>query len=208
MIRACGVRCCICLLSRNPSRQGAFIPFNVYPKDIWCCDQDLLRLPQVTRHAKLWYRGIQRYHIRQAKFSKEPLLVFFPLQPSADMEELQRHRGSRKGYRSHLTRLTTSANELMATNIEDIPEENVKTAAALDSILGQLKRKEKLLADLDTKILALVRDENELEAEVFEAEEIQSKIAEMVSNIKSFTARLLHRGDKVHQLKSSAHPES
>ena len=124
------------------------------------------------------------------------------------MEELQRHRGSRKGYRSHLTRLTTSANELMATNIEDIPEENVKTAAALDSILGQLKRKEKLLADLDTKILALVRDENELEAEVFEAEEIQSKIAEMVSNIKSFTARLLHRGDKVHQLKSSAHPES
>ena len=33
MIRACGVRCCICLLSRNPSRQGAFIPFNVYPKD-------------------------------------------------------------------------------------------------------------------------------------------------------------------------------
>ena len=61
---------------------------------------------------------------------------------------------------------------------------------------------------MDTKILALVSDENELEAEVFEAEEIQSKIAETVSNIESFTARLLHRGDKVHQPESSEHPKS
>ena len=130
------MRCCISLLSRNPPRQGAFFPFNVYPKDIWCCDQDLLRLPQVTRHVKLWYRDIQRYHIRQANFFKRTTSCCFPLQPSAGMEELQRHRGSRKGYRAHLTKLTTSANELMATDIEYIPKENVKTAAALDSMLG------------------------------------------------------------------------
>ena len=120
------------------------------------------------------------------------------------MEELQRHRSSRKGYRSHLTRLITNANELMATSTEGLPGENVKMTTALDSLVGQLNRKENLLADLDAKILQLVNDEGELETEVFEAEEIQSKIAETVSNIKSFTTRLLHRGDEVH----TKHPKS
>ena len=100
------------------------------------------------------------------------------------MEELQRHRGSRKGYRAHLTKLIASANGLMITDIESSLEENAKTVTALDSLLGQLNRKEALLADLDAKILLLITGEDELEAEVFEAEEIQSKLAKTVSNIK------------------------
>lgn len=124
------------------------------------------------------------------------------------MEELQRHRSSRKGYRSHLTRLTSNANELMATDAEGPPEENAKTVAALNSLLVQFNRKEKLLAELDAKILQLVNNEEELEAEVFEAEEIQSKIAETVSNIKLFTTRLPHEGDKTPQPESSKHPKS
>ena len=43
--------------------------------------------------------------------------------------------------------------------------------------------REIILADLDAKIFPLVNNKNELETEVFEAEEIQSKIVEMVSNI-------------------------
>ena len=82
------------------------------------------------------------------------------------MEELQRHRGSRKGYRSHLTRLFANANELMATGTDALPEEQSKTATLLKSLLVQLDRKEKLLADLDTKIFQLVRGEEELETEV------------------------------------------
>ena len=135
--------------------------------------------------------------LKASKFSREPSL---PLSPIAfRMEELQQHRSSQKGYRAHLTKLTTSANQLMATITEDLPEENVKTAAALDSLLGQLNWKEKLLSDLDAKILHLISDESDLETEVFEAEEIQSKIVETVSNIKSFTKRLLHKGNEVPQ---------
>ena len=121
------------------------------------------------------------------------------------MEELQRHRSSRKGYRSHLTRLITNANELLSTSTEPPPEEKTKITATLDLLLGQLIRKENLLADLDTKIIQLVGDEDELETEVFEAEEIQGKIAETVSNIKFFTARLRQ---SVPQSVSPQHPKS
>ena len=61
------------------------------------------------------------------------------------MEELQRHCGSRKGYRAHLTKLIASANELMITDIESSRKENAKTITALDSLLGQLNQKEALL---------------------------------------------------------------
>ena len=101
-------------------------------------------------------------------------------------------------------RLITSANKLMATSTEGLPEENVKMTTALDSLVGQLNQKEKLVADSDAKILQLVNDEGKLETEVFKVEEIQSKIAETVSNIKSFTTRLIHRHDEVH----SKHPKS
>ena len=87
----------------------------------------------------------------------------------------------------------------MITDIESSRGENAKTVTTLDSLLRQLNRKEALLADLDAKILLLINGEDELEAEVFEAEEIQSKLAETVSNIKSFTTHLLRGSDKVLQ---------
>ena len=46
----------------------------------------------------------------------------------------------------------------MATSTEGLPEENVKTTTTLDSLVGQLNRKEKLLVDLDAKILQLIKD--------------------------------------------------
>ena len=112
------------------------------------------------------------------------------------MEELQRHRGSKKGYHALRTKLIGSANKLMTTDIESSHEETAKTVTALDSLLGELNRKEALLADLDAKILLLVKGEDELEAEVFKAEEIQSKLTKIVRNIKSFTTHSLQRGDK------------
>jgi len=103
------------------------------------------------------------------------------------MEDVQHHRSSRKGYRSHLTKLIATADELMNTNTDKVSEETkIKTATSLDSLIHQLSRKEKLLADLDAKILPLIDDESELETEVFETEEIQCKIAETVGKLKSF----------------------
>jgi len=103
------------------------------------------------------------------------------------IEEIKRHRSTWKGYRAHLTRLITNADELMDSSAEELTEENrVKIVASLDSLLKQLDRKEKLLADLDAKILPLINDEGEIETEVFETEEIQAKIAETVGRIKVF----------------------
>ena len=101
------------------------------------------------------------------------------------MEEHRRHRSS----------LSLSPHEVNHqckqtdgyTSTEGPTKENVKTITVLDLLVGQLNQKEKLLTDLDAKILQLVNDKGELEAEVFEVEEIQSKITETVSNIKSFT---------------------
>ena len=84
----------------------------------------------------------------------------------------------------------------MATGTDGLPEEQSKMATSLNSLLVQLDHKEKLLTDLDTKIFQLVKDEEELETEVFEEGEIQSKFSETLSNIKSFITRLLHRGDE------------
>ena len=95
----------------------------------------------------------------------------------------------------------------MATGTDGLPEEQSKTATSLKSLLMQLDHKEKLLADLDTKIFQLVKGEEELETEVFETEEIQSKISETVSNIKSFITRLMHRCDEALNPDSSEHPK-
>ena len=105
-------------------------------------------------------------------YSRGPFFAVFPNR----MEELKRQRSSRKGYRSPLTRLITSASKLLFSSAESLPtEDKTKITAMLDLIFGQLTRKENLLTDLDTKIIKLVNNEGELEMEVFEAQEIQSK---------------------------------
>ena len=107
------------------------------------------------------------------------------------MEEIQRHRGSRKGYRAHLTRLIANADEVMNTDTSNLTEEStIKTTTTLQSLIHQLNRKEKLISDLDAKILPLINDENEIETEVYETEEIQCKIA---GNINTFINTCLQR---------------
>ena len=123
------------------------------------------------------------------------------------MEDVQRHRGSRKGYCSHLTRLIAMADELMNTNTDELSEETkIETATSLDSLIQPLSRKEKFLADLDAKILPLINDESELETEVFEMEEIQCKIAETVGKLESFSST--HLQGNPCQSKHSEQPRS
>jgi len=75
------------------------------------------------------------------------------------------------------------ADELMNTNTDELSEETkIKMATSLDFLIQQLSHKEKLLADLDAKILPLINNESELETDLFEMEEIQCKIAETGGN--------------------------
>ena len=123
------------------------------------------------------------------------------------MENIQRHRGSRKGYRSHLTRLFANSDELLNTVTTDLTEETrIKTSTALESLIHQLNRKEKLLTDLDAKILSLIENEDELETEVLETEEVQCKITETVGNIKSFIKTYLQ--NSIQQPTHSEQPRS
>ena len=112
------------------------------------------------------------------------------------MEEIQQHRGSRKGYRAHLTRLIANADEVMNTDNSNLTEKStIKTATTLQSLIHQLNRKEKLMliSDLDAKILPLINDEDDIKTEVYETEEVQCKIAEAVGNINTFiSTRLQH----------------
>ena len=123
------------------------------------------------------------------------------------MEDIQRHRGSRKGYRSHLTRLFANSDELLNTVTTDLTEETrIKTSTALESLIHQFNRKEKLLTDLDAKILSLIENEDELETEVLETEEVQCKITETVGNIKSFIKTYLQ--NSIQQPTHSEQPRS
>ena len=56
------------------------------------------------------------------------------------MVDIQRHRDSRKGYCSQLTRLIASVEELMNTNTNDLTEES--TDGTLQSLIYYLNRKE------------------------------------------------------------------
>jgi len=75
----------------------------------------------------------------------------------------------------------------MNTDTSNLTEEStIKTATTLQSLIHQPNRKEKLISDLDVKILPLINDEDDIEIEVYETEEVQCKIAEAVGNINTF----------------------
>ena len=86
------------------------------------------------------------------------------------MEELQRLRTSRRGYRAHTTKLLTGIAELTSGASDASTEELTLTA------IEQLERKQTILEDLDTRIASLIINETDLEAEIIEAEDTRTKI--------------------------------
>ena len=76
---------------------------------------------------------------------------------------------SRRGYKAHLKNLLQSAEELL-TSTETLSNDNV---AVLRDIHEQLQHKQDLITVLDTKILEATEgdDDDEIEAEVLQAEE-------------------------------------
>ena len=96
------------------------------------------------------------------------------------MEESQRKKASRKAYRSHLMRLLRKVDAIL--DLETRPTET--QIATLTSSIEQLTERGTLLRELDTQIAATIETENELEAEIIEAEATQEAILDKISQIR------------------------
>ena len=98
------------------------------------------------------------------------------------MAEIKKAISSRRGYRAHLTKFLQNVEELLR------PEQSLTEgdSIALQDTLDQLQRKESLIAALDGKILESLVNDEEVEAEVLQAEEIHS----LISTVK---AKITHR---------------
>ena len=101
--------------------------------------------------------------------------------------ELKRLLQSRRGYKAHLTRLFTATTELLERCNSSTPNED--DLDTLVELISQLERKKGILADLDKQISAAI-DEEELEAEVLEAEELHSQISKSIMKGKRLQRRL------------------
>ena len=88
------------------------------------------------------------------------------------MEEAQRVQRSRKGHRSHLTKVLNKATEIM----ENDEAPNTMQIASLTATIEQLARKRTVLNELNEKLLAIIKDPDELE---------EKSCKQKISNAKS-----------------------
>ena len=97
------------------------------------------------------------------------------------MDEIKRLRSSRRGYRTHLRRLTSRVTEILEQDNHSCAE-----ITGLKDLREQLQRKKDILINLDESVVGLIEGEDKLEAEVCEAEDIQALISENISQINGF----------------------
>ena len=90
------------------------------------------------------------------------------------MEELPKLLASRRAHKVHLTKLKHK--------IDDTAEGTIahNEIALLKSLVDQLKQKRQTLKELNDKIAVLLETPEDLEAEILEAEELDSLIVEKV----------------------------
>ncbi|CAB3989911.1 Hypothetical predicted protein [Paramuricea clavata] len=99
------------------------------------------------------------------------------------MEEQQHLIASRRAHRAHLTKVLKKITELK--EVEDDQNEQ-HAIVTLGSYLEQLQRKGHVLSELDNKIFELFTKPEDLEADIIEAEDTQSFIAETICTTKNF----------------------
>ncbi|CAB4043144.1 Hypothetical predicted protein, partial [Paramuricea clavata] len=90
------------------------------------------------------------------------------------MEETQRIQRSRKRHRAHLTKVLNKATTIMEND------------EAPNATIEQLARKRTVLNELNEKLLTVVKDPDELEQEIMEAEDIECEINEKSAQISAF----------------------
>jgi hypothetical protein len=99
------------------------------------------------------------------------------------MEEIARLQDSRRGHKVHVTRVLKKANEVL--NTETHTDRNM-ALESLKTALEQLTKKKDIIGELDAKIAAEIKDPKELEAEIFESDEINYDLGENISQIRKY----------------------
>ena len=97
------------------------------------------------------------------------------------MEELPRLQASRQAHKAHVTRILNKTSELFA-------KENTKEMAliSLNTSLEQLVRKRNLIREIDQKIEAKITDTKDLEADIFQAEELNCELEDKINQIRQY----------------------
>ncbi len=99
------------------------------------------------------------------------------------MEEIQRLQASRRGHKSHLTKVLNKANEILKI---DHSQANQMALTTLETALEQLTKKQQLIPSLDEKIAAKITDSKELETEIYESEELHYDLKEKINHIRKY----------------------
>jgi len=99
------------------------------------------------------------------------------------MEELKRLRNSRKGFRTNLKTLLSRASETIEHHNSNPTDSNIPV---LTDLRRQLQRKEDIISNLDSLIVKLIQDEEELVDDVYEAKEIKESLWTTIAQITQF----------------------
>ena len=91
------------------------------------------------------------------------------------MEDLPHSKASRRGYRAHIAKINSKITEII-DSAEPITRAQ---RIALSIVLKQLKQKQGILKELDTKIINRITEEEELAQEICNTEEYQTILAEI-----------------------------
>jgi len=100
------------------------------------------------------------------------------------MEDLKQLRASRHAHRSQLTKTLSSITETVEGH-DGEPLTEFR-AVTLTTTLEQLQRRKDILTNLDGKIAFLIDDEKELDADIYECEDIQSNVIEKIAQLQFF----------------------
>jgi len=96
-------------------------------------------------------------------------------------EGLEKLKGSRKAYRSHLTRIYGKLEDLDLTK-----PPNDDTTATVKSYIEQLQRKAESIQAIDGKIQSIMEDPSEIEGDVLDSLEIQDTLIERITRLKHY----------------------
>ena len=97
------------------------------------------------------------------------------------MEGLNKLKGSRKAYRSHLTRIYGKLEEL---DLTQPPDED--TIITVTSYIEQIQRKAESIQQLDTQIQSMMEDPTTVEDDVSDSLETQDLLIEKITRLKRY----------------------
>ena len=135
---------------------------------------------------KLWYRDSETVPLKTSEISL--ITVFFGCFLTDTMDELKKLVSSRRGHKSHLSKVLNNVDEILQKLSYTKESEPDSTLTSSEAILlaeyqKQFRRKAEIFNELDEKIIENTDDEEKLEAAVFDSADLQSMLSEKIALI-------------------------